>query len=95
MLTIVFSTLLMTQVSLQQIAISFVLLGLGVPLYAFFSPKSELAELKAQFLSTDAILERAYHQGDTFLAHALRHLGMLIYRIKRIQRAWQIHEEGK
>jgi amino acid transporter len=95
MLTIVFSALLMTQVSLQQIAISFVLLGLGVPLYAFFSPKSELAELKVEFLSTEAILVRAYHQGDTFLAHALRHLGMLIYRIKRIQRAWQIHEEGK
>jgi len=92
-LTIAFSALLMTQVSLQQIAVSLVLLGLGVPLYAFFSPKSELAELKAEFLSTDAILERAYHQGDTFLAHAIRHFNMwLVYRIKHIQRAWNVHE---
>jgi len=92
-LTIVFSALLMTQVSLQQIAISLVLLSVGVPLYAFFSPKSELAELKTQFLSTQAILERAYHQGDTFLAHALRHFDVwLIYRIKHIQRAWNVHE---
>ena len=92
-LTIAFSALLMTQVGLQQIAISLVLLGLGVPLYAFFSPKRELAELKAEFLSTDAILERAYHQGDTFLAHAIRHFNVwLIYRIKHIQRAWNVHE---
>jgi amino acid transporter len=94
-LTIVFSALLITQVSLQQIAISLVLLGIGVPLYAFFSPKSELAELKAEFLSTQAILERAYHQGDTFLAHALRHFDVwLIYRIKHIQRAWNVHERS-
>jgi amino acid transporter len=92
-LTIVFSALLMTQVSLQQIAISLVLLGIGVPLYAFFSPKSELAELKAQFLSTQAILQRAYRQQDNFLAHVLRHFdAWLIYRIKHIQRAWNVHE---
>jgi basic amino acid/polyamine antiporter, APA family len=94
-LTIVFSALLITQVSLQQIAVSLVLLGIGVPLYAFFSPKSELAELKAQFLSTQAILERAYHQEDTFLAHALRHFDVwLIYRIKHIQRAWDVRERS-
>jgi amino acid transporter len=92
-LTIAFSALLMTQVALRQIAISLVLMGVGVPLYAFFSPKSELAELKAQFLSTDAILERAYHQGDTFLAHAIQHFDVwFVYRIKHIQRAWNVHE---
>jgi amino acid transporter len=92
-LTIAFSALLMTQVGLRQIAISLVLMGVGVPLYAFFSPKSELAELKAQFLSTDAILERAYHQGDTFLAHAIQHFDVwFVYRIKHIQRAWNVHE---
>ena len=92
-LTIAFSALLMTQVALRQIAISLVLMGVGVPLYAFFSPKSELAELKAQFLSTDAILERAYHQGDTFLAHAIQHFNVwFVYRIKHIQRAWNVHE---
>jgi APA family basic amino acid/polyamine antiporter len=92
-LTIAFSALLMTQVSLRQIAISLVLLGVGVPVYTFFSPKSELAELKAEFLSTQAILQRAYHQENTFLAHALRHFDVwVIYRIKHIQRAWNVHE---
>lgn len=91
-LTIVFSAFLMLQVSLQQIVIALILLGLGIPLYAFFSPKSELAELKEKFLSTGAILERAYRQRDTFLAHLVHHLITLIYRIKHIQRAWHVNE---
>ncbi|MGA3406041.1 MAG: amino acid permease [Candidatus Bathyarchaeia archaeon] len=92
-LTIAFSALLMTQVTLQQIAIALMLLGLGVPLYTFFSPKSELTELKAKFLSTEAILNRAYRQRDTFLAHLVHHLIMLIYRRKHVQRAWLVEKE--
>jgi APA family basic amino acid/polyamine antiporter len=92
LLTIAFSAFLMTQVNLQQIAIALMLLGVGVPLYTFFSPKSELAELKAKFLSTEAILERTYRQRDTFLAYPVHHVIMLIYRIKRIQRAWHVNE---
>jgi amino acid transporter len=93
-LTIAFSALLMTQVSLLQIAISLLLLGIGVPVYTFFSPKSELVELKAEFLSTQAILQRSYHQGDTFLARALQLLDVwLIYRVKHIQRAWHVENE--
>jgi len=92
-LTIVFSALLMTQVNLQQIAIALVLLGLGVPLYSFFSPKSELAELKVSFLSTEAILERVYQQRDAFLAHLVHHFVMLIYRARHIQRAWHVKGE--
>jgi hypothetical protein len=83
----------MTQVTLQQIAIALMLLGLGVPLYTFFSPKSELTELKAKFLSTEAILNRAYRQRDTFLAHLVHHLIMLIYRRKHVQRAWLVEKE--
>jgi APA family basic amino acid/polyamine antiporter len=94
-LTIAFSALLMTQVGWQQIATSLALLGVGVPVYTFFSPKSELTELKAGFLSTQAILQRSYHQGDTFLANALRHFDLwVIYRIKHIQRAWDVQERS-
>jgi len=92
-LGIVFSFLLMTQVDGQQILISLILLGVGVPLYVFFSPKKELHELKDAFLSRDAILERAYSQGERFLAHGLRHLKWMIYRVKHVERAWSIKEE--
>ena len=73
--------------------ISLILLGAGVPLYVFFSPKKELHELKDAFLSRDAILERAYSQGERFLAHGLRHLKWMIYRVKHVERAWSIKEE--
>ena len=86
----IFSFLLMTQVGGQEILISLILLGIGVPLYVFFSPKKELRELKEAFLARDAILERAYNQGERFLAHGLRHLKWTIYRVKHVEKAWSI-----
>ncbi len=53
------------------IAISLVLLAAGVPIYAFFSPKKESAELQAAFLSAEAVSARAYRQGRRFLAYPL------------------------
>jgi hypothetical protein len=38
---------------------------------AFFSPKKELEELRALFLSRDAVLERARHQATRFLAYGM------------------------
>jgi hypothetical protein len=52
-------------------AISIVLFAVGIPVYTFFSPKKELEELKAIFLSREAILERARQQATRFLAYGL------------------------
>lgn len=90
----IFSFLLMTQVDGQEILISLILLGIGIPLYVFFSPKKELHELKEAFLSRDAILERTYSQGERFLAHILRHVKLRIYRAKHIEKAWSVEEEA-
>src|SRR5436853_475744 len=67
----VFSIVLILLVSLPQIAISIVLLAVGIPVYTFFSPKTELEELRALFLSRDAVLERARHQAMRFLAYGM------------------------
>jgi amino acid transporter len=91
-LGIIFSGLLMTQVKFQQILISLILLAIGIPIYIYFSPKRELYELKAAFLSREAILKRAYEQGERFLAHLVRHIKWLIYRIKKINKAWHISD---
>jgi len=91
-LGIFFSLLLMTQVDMLQILTSFILLIIGVPLYLFFSPKKELHELKEAFLSRDAILKRAYDQGERFLAYPIRRIKWLIYRVKKINKAW-LHED--
>jgi len=88
-----FSILLMTQVNVQQILISLVLLVIGVPLFIFFSPKKELHELKEAFSSRDAILRRTYDQGERFLAYPLRRIKWLIYRVKKINKAWIVRKE--
>ena len=89
---VVFSLLLMTQVHGQEILVSLMLLAVGVPLYIFFSPKKELQELKEAFLARDAILERAYDQGERFLAHALRRIKWMAYRVKHVEKAWVVQE---
>jgi APA family basic amino acid/polyamine antiporter len=92
--TVIFSLVLMTQVTEQQILVSLVLLAFGVPVYTFFSPKKELEELKAAFLSRESILERTYHQEEVFLAYVMRRIKLLIYRHRGIEKAWSIEEEA-
>jgi amino acid transporter len=92
-LTVIFSIVMMTQVSRQQTLISLALIAVGVPVYTFFAPKKELYEMREAYLSEEAILERAYHQEETFMAYVLRHIKLLIYRIRGIETAWTIQEE--
>ncbi len=93
LLAVAFSVLLMTQVNVWQILVSLGLLAVGVPVYVFFSPKSELHELKEMLLSREATLRRTYRQSNVFLAYALRRIKWLIYRRKGIERAWKIQDE--
>jgi amino acid transporter len=90
----IFSILLMTMVGLNLILISISLLLVGIPIYIWFSPKKELKEVREAFLSREAILRRAYEQGERFLAYPIRRIKWLIFRRKKIEHAWRI-EEGK
>jgi amino acid transporter len=92
-LAVIFSIILMSQVTRQQILISLALLAVGVPVYTFFSPKKELTELEGEFLSEEAILERTYRQEKTFMAYLLYRIKLLIYRIKGVEKEWNIQEE--
>jgi amino acid transporter len=93
LLGIAFSILLMTQVTANQILISLLLFGVGVPVYAIFAPKKEITMLKKDYLSREAVLERAYHQGEIYLANVVRHIKWRLYRAKHIEKAWQIQEK--
>jgi amino acid transporter len=75
-----FSLILMVLVSPYLIAISLVLLAVGVPIYTFFSPRKELADLKAAYLSAEAISRRAVQQGERFLAYPLEKLKRFLRR---------------
>ena len=92
-LGVAFSLFLMSQVNWQQILTSAALFAIGVPIYVFFAPKKEQAELKNAFLSRDAVLERAYHQGEIFLANVVRHVKWQFYEVRKIERAWKLERE--
>lgn len=73
-----FSLVLMVLVSPYLIAISLVLLAVGVPIYVFFSPRKELEDLKAAYLSAEAISRRAVRQSQRFLAYPLHKVKRLL-----------------
>ena len=75
-----FSVVLMVLISPRLIGISLILLAIGIPIYAFFSPQKELVELKDAFWSAEAISRRAYLQGQRFLAYPLRAIKRLLRR---------------
>jgi APA family basic amino acid/polyamine antiporter len=89
---VAFSIVLMTQVSTQQVFLAMILVGVGVPVYVLFAPKKDITELKREYLSRQAILERAYHQGEVFLAYVIRHTKWRIYKMMKIDRAWKVDE---
>jgi amino acid transporter len=46
----------------------------GIPLYVFFSPKTDIHHLKELFLTEESVLLRQFQRTDGFLAHFLVHL---------------------
>ena len=90
-----FSLLLILLTDPSEILISLVLLAVGIPIYVFFAPKTELAKAKAKFYSTEEVLTRAAAQNSRFLAHPLHHLKLLIYRLKNIKPAFSRKMNGK
>jgi len=76
----VFSCVLIALVSPIQVVISLVLLAVGIPVYAFFSPKEELKELKALFLSPGEVQKRAHRQSSRFLAYPIFRIRMWLRR---------------
>jgi len=88
------SLILISQVGPHEVISASVLLGIGIPVYVLFSPRRELYELKAAFLSREAVLARTYQQGERFLAHPLRHVKWYIYRLRGRDEAWRTSGGG-
>ena len=72
-LGVLFSVYLITQCTLSQIGVGLLLLGVGVPMYIWFTPKKELTELREELLDPDVVRERVLKLRERFLAHALSH----------------------
>lgn len=79
-LGVLFSLYLISQCGIDQIVIGLALVLLGVPVYAKYSPKKEMTELKEELLSTEFMLQRAHRREERFLAYLLRRLKRLYER---------------
>jgi len=88
-LGVIFSLYLISQCTITQIAVGLFLLLIGTPIYAKYSPKKEMTELKKALLSRDSILRRAYRQEQRFLAHMLRHIKRLYRKITGKKQTWR------
>ena len=78
---------LITMYLLGSTAVAIKIIGIlviicGVPLYVFFSPKTDIHHLKTFFLSEEAILLRQFQRKDRFLAHFFEHLYRLYRKLK-------------
>ncbi|MGD0979616.1 MAG: amino acid permease [Candidatus Bathyarchaeia archaeon] len=92
-LGIIFSVVLIVLCGIGQILTGIVMLAVGIPIYIKYSPKKELTDLKNALISREAILERAYRQENTFLAHALRHVKRAYRRITGKKETWQANDK--
>jgi amino acid transporter len=73
--------LLSSTTLLDKLVGSFFIL-LGIPVYVYFSPKTDIHHLKDLFTSEQAILLRAMENQNNFLAHAIKHVHQLL--VKRL-----------
>jgi len=87
-LGVIFSTYLISQSTIEQIAVGLVLLMVGPLIYFKYTPRKELEDLKKALLSEASILERTYGQENVFLAHLLRHVKRAYRRITGKRQAW-------
>jgi len=84
---IVICAYLITMYLLGSTALSIKIIGIvllicGIPLYVFFSPKTDIHHLKELFLSEESVLLRQFQWTDRFLAHFLVHFRRGYEKIK-------------
>ncbi|MBI2085615.1 MAG: amino acid permease [Candidatus Aenigmarchaeota archaeon] len=58
-------------------------IALGIPLYVFFSPKTDIHHLKKLFTSEEAILERRLERKERFLANFMRIVHRIFVKLRR------------
>jgi amino acid transporter len=89
------SLCLIVLIGRTEMMVSLGLMALGVPIYAFFSPKEELSETKAAFVSAERTLSRVARYRMRFLALPLHRFRLMVYRRKGIPPAFEPVPERK
>jgi Amino acid transporters len=69
---ILLSALLIFESGTTTVIYGLITIAIGIPIYAFYSPRSEVAAVKATFYSTEAVLARVAQTQRVFLGYLLR-----------------------
>ncbi len=69
---ILLSAVLIFESGVTTVVLGVISIAMGMPIYAFYSPRSELGVAKAAFYSTEAVLRRVAHTQRVFLGYLLR-----------------------
>jgi hypothetical protein len=64
---ILLSALLIFESGITTVIYGLLTITIGIPIYAFYSPRSEVAVVKATFYSTEAVLARVARTQRVFL----------------------------
>ncbi len=69
---ILLSALLIFESGITTVVFGLATIAIGIPIYAFYSPRSEREMVKATFYSTEAVLSRVARTQRVFLGYLLR-----------------------
>jgi basic amino acid/polyamine antiporter, APA family len=69
---ILLSALLIYESGISTVVFGLITIAFGIPIYAFYSPRSEREMVKATFYSTEAVLSRVAQTQRVFLGYLLR-----------------------
>jgi hypothetical protein len=69
---ILLSALLIFESGITTVILGLITIAIGIPIYTFYSPRRELAVVKATFYSTEAMLARVAQTQRVFLGYLLR-----------------------
>jgi APA family basic amino acid/polyamine antiporter len=84
-----FCIFLIMQCSTEQILVGSLILGIGIPVYVFYSPKSVRTHEREILLSREHVLEQIYDREHRYLANLLRHIKRLYRRVRGRSQTWR------
>ncbi|MBI4895289.1 MAG: amino acid permease [Candidatus Aenigmarchaeota archaeon] len=65
---------LVSQSTLVSILAGIILIAIGIPIYMFFTPKSEIKLAKKEFFKRENVLKRRLEREEVFLARFVKHI---------------------
>jgi APA family basic amino acid/polyamine antiporter len=86
---IIFCLYLILQCSIDQLLVGILILGVGIPVYVFYSPKRFRVHEREVLLSREHALEQIYDREHRYLANLLRHVKRLYRRAAGRKQAWR------